>query len=213
MTLPHDVSTTAPVTPTGNAYDKYGVEHPIERRLVDGFLRALDSVLPTTPPRRVLEVGVGEGEISDRVRERYPEATVVGIDLLDKELAVQWRQRGAIGAFADVAQLPFPDDAFDLVLGIEVLEHVASPGRALTEIRRVGRQSFVLSVPREPIWRIANMARGRYLRDLGNTPGHVNHWSARRFRALVDTYLELRATRTPFPWTLVGARRRPPPLS
>ena len=211
MTLPHDVSTSA--TPTGNAYDKYGVEHPIERRLVDGFLRALDSVLPTTPPRRVLEVGVGEGEISDRVRERYPDATVVGIDLLDKELAVQWRQREAIGAFADVARLPFPDDAFDLVLGIEVLEHVTSPGRALTEIRRVGRESFVLSVPREPVWRIANMARGRYVRDLGNTPGHVNHWSTRRFRTLIDTYLELRATRTPFPWTLVAARRRPPPLS
>jgi SAM-dependent methyltransferase len=211
LTLPHDASPAA--TPTGNAYDKYGVEHPIERRLVDGFLRALDSVLPSAPPRRVLEVGVGEGEISGRVRERYPDATVVGIDLLDKELAEQWRARGAIGAFADVARLPFPDDAFDLVLGIEVLEHVASPGRALTEIRRVGRESFVLSVPREPVWRAANMLRGRYLRDLGNTPGHVNHWSTRRFRTLIDTYLELRATRTPFPWTLVAARRRPPPLS
>jgi hypothetical protein len=30
-------------------------------------------------------------------------------------------------------------------------------------------------VPREPIWRIGNMARGRYLGDLGNTPGHIQH--------------------------------------
>ena len=96
---------------------------------------------------------------------------------------------------------------------IEVLEHVPDPARALSEIRRVGRESFVLSVPREPVWRIANVLRGRYVRDLGNTPGHVNHWSTRRFRTLVDTYLDLRATRTPFPWTLVAARRRPPPLS
>ena len=199
----------AATTPTGNCYDKYGVEHPIERRLVDGFLRALDEVLPAVSPARVLEVGVGEGEISSRVRQRYPKATVIGIDLYDLELAAQWRKRGALGAFADVQRLPFPDDAFDLVLGIEVLEHVPVPSEALKEIRRVGREAFVLSVPREPIWRIANVARGRYVRDLGNTPGHVNHWSARRFRLLVDAYVDVRATRTPFPWTVVSARRRP----
>src|SRR3546814_21010346 len=93
--------------------------------------------------------------------------------------------------------LPFPDDSFDLVLGIEVLEHVPVPDRPLSEIRRVGRESFVLSVPREPIWRMANVARGRYQRALGNTPGHVEQWSARRFRNLVDAYLAVHATRTP----------------
>lgn len=198
----------ATTTPTGNSYDKYGVEHPIERRLVDGFLRALDEVLPDTPPRRVLEVGVGEGEISARVRQRFPEATVVGIDLYDLSLAEQWRKRGGLGAFADVVGLPFPDDTFDLVLGIEVLEHVPVPEHALKEIRRVGRQHFVLSVPREPVWRIANLARGRYVRDLGNTPGHVNHWTTRKFRKLVDAYVDVRATRTPFPWTVVSGVRR-----
>src|SRR3546814_20192987 len=96
-------------------------------------------------------------------------ATVIGIDLYDPALAEEWRQRGGMGAFADVMCLPFPDDSFDLVLGIEVLEHVPVPDRALSEIRRVGRESFVLSVPREPIWRMANVARGRYLRDLGHT--------------------------------------------
>jgi ubiquinone/menaquinone biosynthesis C-methylase UbiE len=202
-----NVSPTA-TTPTGNAYDKYGVEHPIERRLVDGFLRALDEVLPEVPPARVLEVGVGEGEISARVRQRYPEATVVGIDLLDLDLAEEWRRRGGLGAFADVTRLPFPDDTFDLVLGIEVLEHVPAPDRALKEIRRVGRDSFVLSVPREPIWRVANVARGRYVRQLGNTPGHVNHWTSRQFRKLVDAYVDVQATRTPFPWTVVSGRLR-----
>src|SRR3546814_7464364 len=83
-------------------------------------------------------------------------ATVIGIDLYDPALAEEWRQRGGMGAFADVMCLPFPDDSFDLVLGIEVLEHVPVPDRALSEIRRVGRESFVLSVPREPIWTMAN---------------------------------------------------------
>ena len=208
MTLPHDASSAA--TPTGNILDKYRLEHPVERRLVDGFLRSLDALLPAIAPSRVLEVGAGEGEISTRIRERFPDAIVVSIDLHDPALGKEWEARGAMGAFADVRRLPFPDDSFDLVLGIEVLEHVIGPEGALAEIRRVGRDAVVLSVPREPIWRVANVLRGRYLRQLGNTPGHLNHWSTRRFRALVGGSFDVGATRTPFPWTILSARRRPP---
>ncbi|MGH9273954.1 MAG: class I SAM-dependent methyltransferase, partial [Acidimicrobiales bacterium] len=122
MTLPHDASPAT--TPTGNILDKYRLEHPLERRLVDGFLRALDAVLPSSAPNRVLEVGAGEGEISARLRERFPDAMVVSIDLHDDVLGKEWHERGVVGAFADVRRLPFPDRAFDLVLGIEMLEHV-----------------------------------------------------------------------------------------
>ncbi len=212
LALPHDASPRA--TPTGNSYDKYNVGHPIERRLVTGFLAALDSAIdtavPGAAPARVLEVGAGEGEISARVRSRFPEATVVSIDLHDPSLGDEWRRRGALGTFADVRHLPFPDDAFDLVLGIEVLEHVPEPGLALAEIGRVGGGAIVLSVPREPVWRVANVVRGRYLGQLGNTPGHLNHWSTRGFRSLVAEHFEVQTTRRPFPWTILSARRRPP---
>ena len=40
--------------------------------------------------------------------------------------------------------------------------------------------------PREPLWRGLNIARGAYLKDLGNTPGHLNHWSKRGFVALLS---------------------------
>ncbi|MEX2292751.1 MAG: class I SAM-dependent methyltransferase [Acidimicrobiales bacterium] len=204
--MPHDASTAA--TPTGNNYDKYGAEHSLERRLVDGFLRALDSVLPAGAPGRILEVGAGEGEISSRLRARYPGATVLSIDLHDASLGEEWCRRGALGTFADVRQLPFPDRSFDLVLGIEVLEHVVGPDAALFEIERVSRGAVVLSVPREPIWRIANVLRRRYVRQGGNTPGHLNHWSTRRFRDLVSSRFDVRATKTPFPWTILSAHRR-----
>ena len=204
--MPHHASAAA--TPTGNTYDKYSAEHSLERRLVDGFLRALDSVLPDAAPDRVLEVGAGEGEISDRVRARYPQSTVVSIDLHDVDLGAEWQRRGVIGAFADVRGLPFPDGSFDLVLGIEVLEHVVAPEVALAEIERVSRSAVVLSVPREPIWRMANILRGRYVRQGGNTPGHLNHWSTRRFRSLVASHFDVTATKTPFPWTILAAHRR-----
>ena len=39
-------------------------------------------------------------------------------------------------------------------------------------------------VPREPVWRVLNVARGRYVRWLGNPPGHIQHFSRAAFLAL-----------------------------
>lgn len=192
----------------GNTYDKYASKNPIERRLMDGFFTALDAALPATPPTSILEVGVGEAEVAGRVRARYPQARFVGIDLPDPELATHWAAQGLAGTFADITQLPFPDASFDLVLAIEVLEHVPDPAAAVRELRRLATSSLVLSVPREPIWRVANLARGKYMGALGNTPGHVNHWSKRRFAELVGSQLVVRSVATPFPWTMVAASAR-----
>ena len=60
---------------------------------------------------------------------------------------------------------------------IEVLEHVPDPAHTVAEMARCAARHVLVSVPREPLWRAVNMARGAYWRELGNTPGHVNHFS------------------------------------
>jgi ubiquinone/menaquinone biosynthesis C-methylase UbiE len=200
--------TEAGAVPTGNTYDKYASTNPIERRLMAAFLARLQGSLPARAPSRILEVGVGEGEVAGRVAERYPEAFVAGIDLPDPTLADQWTSKSLPAAFGDVAALPFPDRSFDLVLAIEVLEHVAWPEAALREIVRVATGDVVLSVPREPLWRLANVARGKYLSAYGNTPGHIQHWSRRAFVGLVARHLDITAVHSPTPWTMVAARVR-----
>lgn len=199
---------TTTAIPKGNTYDKYASTNPVEARLMGGFFDCLGKLLPSEEPTTILEVGLGEGEISERVRERFPTAQLVGIDLPDAQLAEAWHEKKLNGAFADIVQLPFADRSFDLVMAIEVLEHVPHPSAALREIARVARDDVVLSVPREPIWRIANLARGKYIRDLGNTPGHIQHWSRRAFTALVEEHFDTVEVRTPLPWTFVRARAR-----
>jgi ubiquinone/menaquinone biosynthesis C-methylase UbiE len=196
--------------PTGNTYDKYGTRNPISRALVSRFLRDLERMLPfdDPPPARVLEVGVGEGEISDRLRARYPAAELVGFDLHDAALEAQWRARAQRNVVADAIAAPFAVGTFDLVLAVEVLEHVGDPRRALAEIARVARRDVVVSVPREPLWRALNVARGAYVKDLGNTPGHVQHWSRRQFAGLVGQYFDVVEVGSPVPWTIVRARSR-----
>lgn len=193
-------------TPTGNTYDKYGSTNPIEQRMMRGFFNALDGFLEGLAPLRILEIGVGEGMVNSRLAERFPDAAVLGLDLPDAALAHEWGERGLSCVFGDATKLPFPDDGFDLVMAIEVFEHLPDPDAALAELDRVCSGTLIASVPFEPIWRIGNMARGRYLRDLGNTPGHINHWTNRGFSRLVGSRFDVVSTANPMPWTMVLAR-------
>jgi SAM-dependent methyltransferase len=199
---------TEPV-PTGNTYDKYATTNPIEQRMMRGFFAAFDSMLDvaarSVTPARILEIGVGEGIVTQRVIERFPSASVLGLDLPDDELARDWRARDLSCVFGDATTLPFPDDAFDLVLAIEVFEHLPDTAGALDELHRVCAGSLIASVPFEPIWRAGNMARGRYWRDLGNTPGHINHWTNRGFAKLVGSRFRVAETASPLPWAMLRA--------
>jgi len=192
-------------TVTGNTYDKYGSTNPLEQAMMRGFLRALDGMLDGLAPRRILEIGVGEGEVMRRVGERFPGVPVTGLDLPDQALAERWRDERLPCMFGDATRLPFADDTFDLVLAIEVLEHVPGPSAALAELRRVGNGHLVASVPFEPIWRAGNLVRRRYVRDWGNTPGHVNHWTRWGFRRFVATRFDVARVASPLPWTMVRA--------
>jgi hypothetical protein len=89
------------------------------------------------------------------------------------------------------------------------MEHLPDPEKALDTLAASGAPMVLLSVPREPIWRVLNVTRGRYLSDWGNTPGHLNHWSRPGFLAFVGRRFDIVATRAPLPWTFVLARPRP----
>jgi 2-polyprenyl-3-methyl-5-hydroxy-6-metoxy-1,4-benzoquinol methylase len=202
------VSATAEV-PTGNTFDKYGSQNPVVRRLMAGFHSTLDELWATAAPESVLDVGCGEGVLTVEWAERLGDGRIVGIDLNDPKLRAEWdkRSRGNLEFRAEEAtRLSFGDDEFDLASAIEVLEHVPDPEVTVAEMARVASRHLLVSVPREPLWRGLNMARGAYLRDLGNTPGHVNHWSKRAFVSLLSRYGTVEEARSPFPWTMLLVR-------
>ena len=160
-------------------------------------------------PGSVLDVGCGEGVLTAEWAERLGDGRVVGIDLDDPKLRAEWETRARPNLefrAEEATRLSFADDEFDLAGAIEVLEHVPEPEATLAEMARVARRHLLVSVPREPLWRGLNMARGAYLRDLGNTPGHLNHWSKREFVSLLSRHGEVEEARSPFPWTMLLVR-------
>jgi 2-polyprenyl-3-methyl-5-hydroxy-6-metoxy-1,4-benzoquinol methylase len=203
-----------PAVPTGNTFDKYGSANPVVRRLMAGFVRDADALVALAGGRAgiesLLDVGCGEGVLTERWAGRLDPAPVVGVDLEDPSLRGFWEQRTgranlhfeAMGAEA----LQFGDGSFELVAATEVLEHLPDPVAAIEQMARVASRWLLVSVPREPLWRALNFARGAYVGALGNTPGHVNHWMPASFTRLLAAHGEIVAARAPLPWTMLLVR-------
>jgi SAM-dependent methyltransferase len=203
------ITVDAEGTVTGNTYDKYGTTNPVARRLQSGFERTLHELFTQAAPQTLLDVGCGEGVLVEQWAKSIP-GRVVGIDLEDPQLQAEWAKRQVPNLeyrIMKAENLPFADGEFEVASAIEVLEHVPEPEHTVAEMARCASKYLLVSVPREPLWRGLNMARGAYLKDLGNTPGHLNHWSKRSFVSLLSQHGTVVEARSPFPWTMLLVRK------
>ncbi|MFL5871521.1 MAG: class I SAM-dependent methyltransferase [Solirubrobacterales bacterium] len=193
----------------GNVYDKYATRNPVERRLVGGFLADVRELVARTGAREAHEVGCGEGELSMMLARQG--LRVRGSDASAEVISEARRRAAAAGLDVDYRATPIemlaaPEDAAELVICCEVLEHLDDPEAALETLVGLAQPWLLVSVPREPIWRALNLARLKYVGDLGNTPGHLGHWSRRGFIDMLRARTEVVAERAPLPWTMALCR-------
>lgn len=219
--MPSDQPASAPATEgpdlrdygnvAGNHYDKYQTGNPIARKLMAGFMGGFDALVDRTNARSAYEVGCGEGHLSMRLLDRGVDARGMDLEADVVEEANQASRaagHGELFTTGSVYDFAPGELAADLIVCCEVLEHLPDPEKALDILSRQNANHWLFSVPREPVWRVLNLARGKYIGALGNTPGHLQHWSSRAFRAFVSTRFEIVETRRPLPWTMVLCRRK-----
>jgi SAM-dependent methyltransferase len=110
---------------------------PQEHRLFERYGLPADA--------RVLDAGCGTGEISARLAALLPEATILGVDVVDDHLARARDKCAAAGLRVrfenrSIFELGLPDDAFDLVVCRHVLQAIPHADRAIEELVRVTRR-------------------------------------------------------------------------
>lgn len=187
----------------------------IGQALLDGYFQAIGELLEYVEARdeqRAIEIGCGEGLSTMRLRPILDRGvTLEASEYVGDQVHLARQNNPDISVKQEsVYALTHEPETFDIVLLLEVLEHLDYPSPALEEVARVLKPGgyLIAGVPREPLWRVLNMARGKYLTSLGNTPGHLNHWSKRALiRYIGESFGEVVASRSPIPWTLVLARK------
>jgi SAM-dependent methyltransferase len=114
------------------------------------FERIVEELSDAFPCERFLDAGCGDGRYLAALAwlPQRP-AQVVGTDIAQRilETARRAAQQAGIDAElvrANLEELPFPDESFDVVLCTQVLEHLLDPGTGLRELARVARTGATL---------------------------------------------------------------------
>lgn len=181
-------------------------ENPAMRWIMGRLFTQVDQLLAELAPRSLLDAGCGEGHALTNL---HLPARYQGVDA--NPACVEYcraRHPGKAFDVQSVLALPYADRSFDVVMCMEVLEHLTQPADAVRELARVADRGLVFSVPNEPLFQAGNAARGKYLSTLGNHPEHIQHWGRWSFpKFLVSTgaVRDLKL-RTAGPWIVVKAR-------
>lgn len=129
----------------GNYMDGFEGGERLRLRYLREVLCSLDIV-----PRTVLDAGCGRGRYSEIVMQMYSDCALCGCDI--SPVAIDHcRLKYPKGDFrvCSTEQIPFSDSTFDLVISVEVMEHVLDVGSYVREVSRVLRQGglFVFTTP------------------------------------------------------------------
>jgi len=187
---------------------KFQTRNPVVQRLIDRFFGNIAAIVKPLNATSVLDAGCGEGETIARLASLLPQPTSA-VDIEQRCVEhVRARFPAVQVSRQSVTDLSFDDDQFDLVLCLEVLEHLEDPGAAVGELGRVAAEHLIISVPLEPWFQLGSLIRGKHLGALGNHPEHVNHFNRRSLDSLLRPHVEIDRIEVSFPWLIATGHPR-----
>ncbi len=192
-------------------YKKHANTNPIQKALIGNFYKKFFKMIKPLRPVSILDVGCGEGFTLKKLEEKKIGKKAEGIDYSSDAIKIGKKIYPELTlSKGDVYGLKYPDNSFDLIICTEVLEHLDDPEKAVQEMKRVTSKYIIFSVPNEPFFIMANFLRGKYLKNFGNHPEHINHWTMWGFeRFLRSQGLSVVKSKHPFAWSLVLAKKQP----
>jgi 2-polyprenyl-3-methyl-5-hydroxy-6-metoxy-1,4-benzoquinol methylase len=196
----------------GNAFDKYGSSNLVVKIIMNGFDKALARFVNQVSPKDIHEVGCGEGYWV--IKWQQASINARGSDFSSEVIAIARENAQLVNlspnlfAVKSIYELQPNSDSAELIVCCEVMEHLKNPEAALQQLQVITGSYLIVSVPREPVWRMLNILRAKYLRDLGNTPGHIQHWSKKGIIHLVQKYFDIVEVASPFPWTMMLCKNK-----
>jgi 2-polyprenyl-3-methyl-5-hydroxy-6-metoxy-1,4-benzoquinol methylase len=189
---------------------KHESRNPIQRALIERFHRQAIAMVGRAEPKSILELGCGEGYVLEAFVQGGVTAELSGVELSERAVRLARERLGTRATIEhrDARELAADGKRFDMVMMLEVLEHIPDPAQMLPILDSLTNGWVLLSVPWEPVFRGLNLLRGKNVTRLGNDPDHVNHWGRLGFAKFVSSRFDIVTSPEVFPWTMVLARSR-----
>jgi SAM-dependent methyltransferase len=146
------------------------------------------------PQGRVLELGCGAGKFLATLQRDFPDLTLYGTDISPLGIAQAKEKHPGIDFRVEDAQAPaFPEETFDVICAMDILEHVPQPEKILAEVRRMLKPGGVFHtfVPCEAhsVYGLGHAILGFHAKE--RTAGHVHQFTRKFIRDLLSRHLEI----------------------
>lgn len=177
---------------TGN-YEKYNSKNPLKRLMVERLNKQIIVQMREMIGNRegkILDAGCGEGYISRLLASSFCNAKITGLEYNVEAIHIAKKMSPNINFIqGNIMSMPFPDNAFDIVVCTEVLEHLDQPEKALKETLRISMGGVLVTVPNEPWFCLGNIVSLKNLTRFGNPIDHINHWTYSSFSRWINNEL------------------------
>lgn len=189
---------------------KYQTRHPLKKFFLKKFLKKIVNVIiELKDANKILEVGCGEGFVMQAINKRDPKIAIEGLDISRDSLEIAKKLLPDHKFYqANINNLPLDDNQYDLVMALEILEHLPNHDRALNELSRVTKKYCLISVPWEPFFSLGNLLSGKNISRLGQDKEHLQFWTKSKITALVSRYFDIIFVKISFPWTIILAKKK-----
>ena len=181
---------------------RYLKKNPLRRCLLGRYLASILELVEQSGAHQILDVGCGEGFVLRYLRE-HSTIPVAGIDI-DRSVLNVARHLNSRNVIlqGDISGLPLAEESYDLILCNQVLEHLGDPLRALEELQRVAGRHCIISVPREPHYRITNLLIGSNISRWGDDADHRQRWTRSAFHHVLSSFFRVVSIKLPFPYLM-----------
>jgi len=171
-----------------------GVSFPLELKMDKRTRRFLEAIRHLRKPK-ILEVGMGQGRFLRKIASFRPDARLFGVDISKTAIATARKDplfKGNL-KIGNAENLPYLNNSFDVVVIMDVLEHVNNPEKVISEVYRVLKPGgvFHLYVPCEN----QPLTLDRILRRLGILSdftkvnfGHTQYFTHDDIRKIVSIF-------------------------
>lgn len=195
---------------TSSNFKKYHSKNPLKNICIDLFTKKIVKIISALQIKNILDAGCGEGFI---MREVLKNSSVVQIDGLDmSKNSIDFAQKilpNCKFIQGDITKIPLSGNSYDLIIALEVLEHLKNPEFALRELKRTTKNYCLISVPLEPYFSLGNLLSGKNIKQLGKEPEHLQIWNKKQIVSLFSEYFDVLSVSVYFPWTIIlGSKKQ-----
>lgn len=199
----------------GNHFDKYLSKNFFVKIIMNNFEKSLTHLMNKFDNKNFFDLGCGDGHWMSYYHQKN--FFVRGGDHSEKQLKIIKEKYNYNGYKIDIYNSNFvyemnkilENEKINNILFSEVLEHLYRPNYVLNKLSKLNFQKMIITVPNEPLWRILNILRLKYLKDFGNTPGHVNHFSKEKLKKIIyENNLKVEKTLITQPFILMLIKKR-----